>query len=58
MNCKLLNCAAFNILVIANITACKTTKCIEAIRELMKSPNTKVIIADNKTMMVNNLGDK
>jgi prohibitin 1 len=31
---------------------------IEITKELMKSPNTKVVITDAKTMMVNNVGDK
>jgi regulator of protease activity HflC (stomatin/prohibitin superfamily) len=33
-------------------------KSIEVTKELVKSPNAKVIITDGKSMMVNNLGDK
>jgi regulator of protease activity HflC (stomatin/prohibitin superfamily) len=31
---------------------------IEVTKELVKSPNAKIIITDGKTMMVNNVGDK
>lgn len=33
-------------------------KSIEATRDLMKSPNAKIIITDGKSMMLNNIGDK
>jgi prohibitin 1 len=33
-------------------------KSIEVTKELVKSPNAKVIITDGKSMMVNNIGDK
>jgi regulator of protease activity HflC (stomatin/prohibitin superfamily) len=33
-------------------------KSIEITKELMKSPNTKIIITDGKTMMLNNISDK
>ena len=31
---------------------------IEVTKELVSSPNAKIIITDGKTMMVNNVGDK
>jgi|SRR5450432_437320 prohibitin 1 len=33
-------------------------KSIEVTKELVKSPNAKIIITDGKTMMMNNVGDK
>jgi regulator of protease activity HflC (stomatin/prohibitin superfamily) len=33
-------------------------KSIEVTKELVRSPNAKVIITDGKSMMVNNIGDK
>jgi regulator of protease activity HflC (stomatin/prohibitin superfamily) len=33
-------------------------KSIEITKELVKSPNAKIIITDGKTMMLNNIGDK
>jgi hypothetical protein len=33
-------------------------KSIEVTKELVKSPNAKVIITDGKSMMVNNVGEK
>ena len=33
-------------------------KSIEVTKELVKSPNAKIIISDGKAMMVNNVGDK
>jgi hypothetical protein len=33
-------------------------KSIEVTKELVKSPNAKVIITDGKTMMLNNVNDK
>jgi prohibitin 1 len=33
-------------------------KSIEVTKELVKSPNAKIIITDGKTMMLNNIGDK